>query len=134
MTWASSPCVTCECGWNSRFSESLRPAHGLEARVTGNCLTSLPKPAPLLHYESRRAATNTNNSFAPSYVSLDAGLRYATSVMERHHAALRLQFLNATDKHYYASIADGNIVGSPGANTAYLAAPRTFMANLEFDY
>jgi hypothetical protein len=34
---------------------------------------------------------------------------------------------------YYASIADGNIVGSPGANTAYSGAPRTAMASFEFD-
>ncbi|HEV7816758.1 MAG TPA: TonB-dependent siderophore receptor, partial [Janthinobacterium sp.] len=87
-----------------------------------------------LHYESTRAATNTNNSFAPSYVTLDAGVRYATALMEKHHATMRLQLLNATDKHYYSSIADGNIVGSPGANTAYLGAPRTLMASLELDY
>lgn len=87
-----------------------------------------------VHYQDRRAATNTNNSFAPSYVTLDAGLRYATAVMAYHHAALRLQVLNATDKHYYSSVADGNIVGSPGANTAYLGAPRTVMASVEFDY
>jgi iron complex outermembrane receptor protein len=87
-----------------------------------------------LHYASRRAATNTNNAFAPSYLTLDAGLRYATAVMAHHHAALRLQVLNATDRHYYASVADGNIVGSRGANTAYLAAPRTVTASLELDY
>jgi iron complex outermembrane receptor protein len=87
-----------------------------------------------VHYEARRAATNTNNSFAPSYVTFDAGVRYASALMERHHAAVRLQVLNAGDKHYFSSIADGNIVGSPGANTAYLAAPRTLMASLELDY
>ena len=87
-----------------------------------------------VHYEDRRAATNTNNSFAPAYTTFDAGVRYSTRLMEQHHAALRLQLLNATDKRYYASIADGNIVGSPGANTAYLGTPRTLMASLELDY
>ena len=87
-----------------------------------------------MHYEDRRAATNTNNSFAPSYVTFDAGARYASRFMEHHHATLRLQLLNATNKFYYSSVADGNIVGSPGANTAYLGAPRTLMASLEFDY
>jgi iron complex outermembrane receptor protein len=87
-----------------------------------------------MHYEDRRAATNTNNSFAPSYVTFDAGARYATRFMDRHHATLRLQLVNATNKYYYASVADGNIVGSPGANTAYLGAPRTVVASLEFDY
>jgi len=32
---------------------------------------------------------------------------------------------------YYSSIADGNIVGSPGANTAYLGTPRTYMFSLQ---
>ena len=47
----------------------------------------------------------------------------------------RFQVLNVTDKSYYVSIADGaSIVGSNGANVAYLGAPRTFLASLEFDY
>ncbi|MCQ8242407.1 TonB-dependent receptor [Rhizosaccharibacter radicis] len=84
------------------------------------------------HYESERAATDTNNSFAPQYATLDLGMRYATQVF-RHGLIARLGAINLTDKHYYSSIADGNIVGSPGADTAYLAAPRTVLASLEFD-
>ncbi|MCQ8280070.1 TonB-dependent receptor plug domain-containing protein [Acetobacteraceae bacterium KSS8] len=84
------------------------------------------------HYESDRAATDNNNSFAPSYATLDLGARYATHLFRRA-AIARLSAINVTDKHYYSSIADGNIVGSPGANTAYLAAPRTILASLEFD-
>jgi iron complex outermembrane receptor protein len=85
-----------------------------------------------VHFESRRAATNTNNSFAPAFATLDFGARYTTPLM--HHAlTLRAQLINATDKHYYSSIADGNIVGSPGANTAYFGTPRTFMASAELD-
>lgn len=89
--------------------------------------------AGALHFESARAATNTNNSFAPAYATLDVGLRYSASLLHRFVTA-RLQAINVTDTHYYASIADGNIVGSPGANTAYLGAPRTILANLEFDF
>ncbi len=84
------------------------------------------------HYEGARAATDTNNSFAPQYATLDVGVRYATRVL--HHAVIaRLGAINVTDTRYYSSIADGNIVGSPGANTAYLGAPRTVLASLEFD-
>lgn len=86
-----------------------------------------------VHYEGRRAATNTNNSFAPAYATLDLGLRYCTSIQNRA-ATLRFQVLNVTDTYYYSSIADGNIVGSPGANTAYLGAPRTYMASVEMDF
>ena len=42
--------------------------------------------------------------------------------------------MNVFDKHYYSSIADGSIVGSPGADTAYLAAPATVLASLEVDF
>ena len=76
------------------------------------------------HYESDRAATDTNNAFAPQYATLDVGARYATRVL-RHDVIARVGATNVTNKHYYSSIADGNIVGSPSANTAYLAAPRT---------
>jgi iron complex outermembrane receptor protein len=85
-----------------------------------------------LHGESRRAATNTNTSFAPSYATLDVGARYSTA-LGSHFLTLRLQVINATDKYYYSSVADGNIVGSPGANTAYFGAPRTYLASVELD-
>ncbi|WP_186262604.1 hypothetical protein [Burkholderia gladioli] len=38
----------------------------------------------------------------------------------------RYPLVNLTDKDDYASVADGNIVGSPGANTAYRGTPRAF--------
>ena len=84
------------------------------------------------HYESDRAATDINNSIAPQYATLDVGARYATRVL-RHDVIARVGAINVTNKHYYSSIADGNIVGSPGANTAYLGAPRTVLASLEID-
>ncbi|HMA50291.1 MAG TPA: TonB-dependent receptor [Magnetospirillaceae bacterium] len=87
-----------------------------------------------VHSESARAATDTNNSSAPGYATVDLGLRYSTAVMSEHHAVFRFQVINATDTRYFSSIADGNIVGSPGANTAYSGAPRTFEASIEADY
>lgn len=86
-----------------------------------------------VHFETERAATNTNNSFAPGYATFDVGMRYSDRFWG-HHDTLRFQVVNVTDKAYYASVADGNIVGSPGANTAYLGMPRVFMASLELDY
>ena len=87
-----------------------------------------------VHYEGARAATNTNNSMAPAYATLDLGVRYTTMFMN-HHKTARLQVLNVTDTFDHVSIADGsNIVGSNGANVAYLGAPRTLLASLEFDY
>jgi iron complex outermembrane receptor protein len=86
-----------------------------------------------VHYESARAATNTNNSFADSFATFDLGARYSTTY-RTHHATFRFQVINVTNTFYYSSVADGTIVGSAGANTAYLATPRTFQASLELDF
>ncbi len=75
-----------------------------------------------VHYESDRAATNTNTSFAPSYATVDLGVRYNAAWFD-HHETLRVNVINVGDKRYFSSIADGNIVGSPGANTAYSRRP-----------
>jgi iron complex outermembrane receptor protein len=86
-----------------------------------------------IHGESQRAATNTNTSFAPAYTTFDLGARYTLPVFSRP-TTLRLQVINLSDVRYYASIADGTIVGSPGANTAYSGAPRTIQASLEVNF
>jgi iron complex outermembrane recepter protein len=82
------------------------------------------------HAEGERAATNTNNSFAPSYATFDTGVRF-TKTIDKHIITARFQVLNIGNVFYYSSIADGNIVGSPGANTAYLGTPRTYMLSLQ---
>jgi iron complex outermembrane receptor protein len=82
------------------------------------------------HAEGTRAATNTNNSFAPAYATFDVGIR-ATRTFDKHTVTMRFQVLNVGNVFYYSSIADGNIVGSPGANTAYLGTPRTYMVSLQ---
>jgi iron complex outermembrane receptor protein len=83
--------------------------------------------------ESNRAATDSNNSYAPAYATIDPGVRYSF-VAAGHHLTGRFKVLNATDTHYYVSIADGTIVGSPNADTAYLGAPRTYEASLDLDF
>ena len=85
------------------------------------------------HYEDARAATDTNNSYAAAFVTFDLGARYSMPV-QTHHATFRFQVVNVADARYYVSVADGNIVGSPGANTAYLGTPRTYQASLELDF
>lgn len=107
--------------WKSDISADLHPAFAHGFALTGT-----------VHYESDRAATNTNTSFAPAYATVDLGLRY-NAAWGGHHETLRLNVTNVGNKWYYASIADGNIVGSPGANTAYSGAPRTVLASVEFD-
>ena len=107
--------------FKSDVSADLHPAFAGGFALTG-----------AVHYESDRAATNINNSFAPSYATVDLGVRY-NAAWFAHHETLRVNVINVGDKRYFSSIADGNIVGSPGANTAYSGAPRTVLASLEFD-
>jgi iron complex outermembrane receptor protein len=83
-----------------------------------------------VHAEGERAATNLNNSYASPYATFDLGVR-ATRTFDNHIVTMRFQVLNVGNVFYYSSIADGNIVGSPGANTAYLGTPRTYMASLQ---
>jgi iron complex outermembrane receptor protein len=85
------------------------------------------------HAESSRAATNTNNSFAPAYATFDLGIR-ASATFDKRTVTARFQVLNVGNTFYYSSVADGNIVGSPGANTAYLAPPRTYLASIQMDF
>jgi iron complex outermembrane receptor protein len=104
------------------FTVDYHPAFARGFAVTGT-----------LHAESSRAATNTNNSIADAYATFDFGLRYTTELYSRP-TTLRFQVINISDTQYFSSIADGNIVGSPGANTAYSGAPRTFQVSLEMDF
>jgi iron complex outermembrane receptor protein len=85
------------------------------------------------HAESSRAATNINNSFAPSYATFDVGIRASRTFFDKRTVTMRFQVLNVGNAFYYSSIADGNIVGSPGANTAYLATPRTYLLGLQMN-
>ena len=86
-----------------------------------------------IHAESQRAATNVNNFFAPAYTTFDLGARYTLPVAGKP-TTLRLQVLNISNVRYYSSIADGSIVGSPGANTAYMAQPRTIQASVAVSF
>jgi iron complex outermembrane receptor protein len=88
-----------------------------------------------MHYESKRAAINTNTMFAPSYTTWDAGVRYSTYVAEHRLVTARLQVQNLTDKSYYSSLFDGGSnVGAYGNNIAYLAPPRTVTATISVEF
>jgi iron complex outermembrane receptor protein len=109
--------------WKSDIVIDMHPAYWRGFAVTG-----------AVHYESSRAATNTNNSFADPYATLDIGGRYST-VLFGHRATARFQVINVTDKFYYSSIADGSsIVGANGGDTAWFGTPRTFEASLQVDF
>ncbi len=108
--------------WKTDVNLDYHPAFAHGGALTGT-----------VHYESARAANNTNLSFADSFATLDVGARYSSKIGGRF-TSFRFQVVNVTNTAYFLSIADGNIVGSSGANTAYSGTPRTFQASLEVDF
>ncbi|WP_050763916.1 TonB-dependent receptor [Beijerinckia indica] len=84
-------------------------------------------------YESARAATTTNNSWAPAYATLDLGLRYSTKIYG-YNSTLRFQVANITDTRYWTSLLLGSINGVASTNTAWIGAPRTFQLTYEMDF
>ena len=86
-----------------------------------------------VHYTGTRAATQSNNSFAAAYTTLDLGLRY-TRTMWRKPVTARVQVSNVTNERYFISIFPATINGGVGADSAWLGAPRTVSASLEVDF
>jgi iron complex outermembrane recepter protein len=87
-----------------------------------------------VHSETARAATDDNTSFAPGYATLDLGLRYSLAVLTTHHATVRFQVINATNRFYYSAIEDGAVAGSPSPSTAFSGTPRLYEASFQADY
>lgn len=87
-----------------------------------------------VHSETARAATDDNTSFAPGYATVDLGLRYSLAVLTTHHATIRFQVINATNRFYYSAIEDGAVAGSPSPSTAFSGTPRLYEASFQADY
>jgi iron complex outermembrane receptor protein len=85
-----------------------------------------------VHYTSRRAANDTNTTWADSYATLDLGARYTTRIAGKT-TVWRLGINNVTDKKYWASIFPGSINGTGGSASAFLGTPREVQASVSFD-
>ncbi len=108
--------------WQSNVVLDYHPqwAHGVAGTVN-------------FHYTGPRAATNTNNSFAAPYATLDLGVRATVKVWHKP-LTVRAQVSNVTDARYWLSIFPANIDGAAGADSAWLGAPRTVSASVEVDF
>jgi iron complex outermembrane receptor protein len=84
------------------------------------------------HYTGKRAANDTNTTWADSYATLDLGARYTTKIAGKT-AVWRLSINNVTDKRYWASIFPGSIDGTGSSGSAFLGAPREIQASVSFD-
>lgn len=86
-----------------------------------------------LHYTGKRAANDTNTSWADSYTTLDLGTRYTTrigTVPTTLHVAVN----NVTDEHYWASIFPSGTDGDGGSPSAFLGGGREVRASVTFDF
>ena len=86
-----------------------------------------------LHYTGKRAANDTNTSWADSYTTLDLGTRYTTRI-SNVPTTLRVAVNNVTDEHYWASIFPSGTDGDGGSPSAFLGGGREVRASITFDF
>ncbi len=86
-----------------------------------------------LHYTGKRAANNTNSTWAGSYTTLDLGTRYSTRI-SNVPATLRLMVNNVTNERYWASIFPGDTDGSGSSASAFAGTAREVRASVTFDF
>ncbi|NPE61380.1 TonB-dependent receptor, partial [Dickeya dadantii] len=86
-----------------------------------------------LHYTGKRAANDTNTSWAAGVTTLDLGARYGFKLHDKK-AALRVMVNNVTNERYWASIFPGSTDGNNGSASAFLGEPREIRASLSVDW
>lgn len=98
-------------------------------------LPSMPKLvySANVHYTGKRAANDTNTSWAGSYTTLDLGTRYSTKINQTP-TTVRLSVNNVTDERYWASIFPSGINGEGRGGSAFLGAGREVRATVTFDF
>lgn len=109
-------------------------------KVQGNLLVEygLPSMPELVytanvHYTGKRAANNTNTTWADSYTTLDLGVRYSNKI-SNVPATWRVGVNNVTNEHYWASIFPGDTDGSGSSASAFLGNGREVRASVTFDF
>jgi iron complex outermembrane receptor protein len=86
-----------------------------------------------LHYTGKRAANDTNTSWADSYTTLDLGTRYTTKI-NALPTTFRVAVNNVTDEHYWASIFPSGTDGDGGSPSAFLGGGREVRASVTVDF
>jgi len=86
-----------------------------------------------IHYTGKRAANDTNSTWADSYTVLDLGTRYATKI-SNIPTTLRVSVNNVTNEHYWASIFPSDTNGTGGAASAFLGSGREVRTSVTFDF
>ncbi|MCL8425405.1 TonB-dependent siderophore receptor [Escherichia coli] len=86
-----------------------------------------------VHYTGKRAANDTNTSYASSYTTWDLGTRYTTKV-SNVPTTFRVVVNNVFDKHYWASIFPSGTDGDNGSPSAFIGGGREVRASVTFDF
>lgn len=86
-----------------------------------------------VHYTGKRAANDTNTSWASSYTTWDLGTRYTTKI-SNVPTTFRVVVNNVFDKHYWASIFPSGTDGDNGSPSAFLGGGREVRATVTFDF
>ncbi|QHM76461.1 Ferrichrome receptor FcuA [Mixta theicola] len=86
-----------------------------------------------LHYTGKRAANDTNTSWAGSYATLDLGARYRAKI-DRVPTTFRVAVNNLTNEHYWGSIFASSTDGTGGSASAFAGAGREIRASVTFDF
>lgn len=86
-----------------------------------------------LHYTGKRAANDTNTTWAAGFTTLDLGARYAFKLHDKN-AAVRVMVNNVTNERYWASLFPGKNDGSNSSANAFLGEPREIRASLSVDW
>lgn len=86
-----------------------------------------------VHYTGKRAANDTNTTYASSYTTWDLGARYTTKV-NNVPTTFRVMVNNVFDKHYWASIFPSSTDGNNGSPSAFLGSGREVRASVTFDF
>jgi iron complex outermembrane recepter protein len=83
------------------------------------------------HHTGKRAANDTNASWAAGYHTVDLGMRYTTRFLEHVPLTWRLEADNVGNTFYWASIFPSSINGTSGSYSAFLGPTRTIMASVQ---
>lgn len=86
-----------------------------------------------VHYTGKRAANDTNSTWAGSYMTLDLGTRYTTRI-SNVPTTFRISMDNVTNEHYWASIFPSGTDGDNGSPGAFIGDGREVRGTITFDF
>jgi iron complex outermembrane recepter protein len=86
------------------------------------------------HHTGKRAANDTNSSWAAGYHAVDLGARFTTRVMEKIPITWRLEVDNVGNTYYWASIFPSSVNGTSGSYSAFLGPTRTVLASMQVGF